>query len=136
MFRHPHKRMSGYPVISIQSSDYDIILRVHKLMKTSSIIHLSPKRINGNPGKIKIYSTQQSRIKEAVGWMMVLYSLMGERRKNKIRRVINDWKLSQDGRLKFKSKNYYMKKKIKNKWINSLREEDNKIFISPFNRVL
>lgn len=98
MYRIPKIRSSGYPVISIQNCDHDVIYRIHKLMKTSGIVTLSPRRTRGNVGKTIVYSTQQSKIKECIGWMMTLYPLMSIRRKKKIREIIELWKLAKDNR--------------------------------------
>lgn len=43
LYYKPARRMTGYPVISVQSADYDVMLRVCRILKASGITRLSPK---------------------------------------------------------------------------------------------
>lgn len=86
-------RATSYPELSIQSVDKDVIARVAKIMNITYISDVVPYG-----------STKQNAFKvrrcgnNAIQWMMTLYSLMGIRRRAKIREVIATWKANIDGR--------------------------------------
>lgn len=74
-------------VISVSSTDKDIIERVGKLFNcyvNTGLYHQ----------KMGYKTTYKSGItgKKAIGWMMTLYSLMGERRKLQIKKTILEWR--------------------------------------------
>ncbi len=102
LFRKPRIRMSGFPVISIQTSDLDIAERAWRLLRTSRVYKLKPRRINGNTGKKTIYSVISTRASVNIGWMLTLYSFMGRRRKEDIRIVVSKWKLAKDNRGRYR----------------------------------
>lgn len=79
-----HKRPRFTPCITVAMTDRDVILRVAELFKRK-IYEAAP------PNRKRIFSTRVSGA-EAIAWMMTLYSLMGERRKARIREAIAEWK--------------------------------------------
>ena len=68
-----------HPGISLQMGDEDIVVRAAALMK-SKVNHYR------NMWTTRVYGTY------AIQWMMILYSCLGERRKEMITRVIQVWK--------------------------------------------
>ena len=74
--------------IMVVSTDRDIIVRA------AGIIGGTINRHNGTQKRWsrKVCYSTAITTKKSIGWMMTLYSLMGDRRKNKIKEVINDWK--------------------------------------------
>lgn len=75
------------PRISIGMTDLDIIEKVRKIWKTDNKITKDLLR-NTNKERYTIRICGDL----AIQWMLTLYSLMGLRRKVKIREVISDWK--------------------------------------------
>lgn len=82
--KYNQKTVTSYPELTFQSTDFDIAYRVSKI-------------VNSNISNVKPYgSSKQNSFKvracsnKAIQWMITLYSLMGERRQEKIREVINE----------------------------------------------
>jgi hypothetical protein len=77
-----------WPVIGLQMTDCDIVIRAAFLLGVKS--PEKPyywKRKNHKPTwKCGIYGSR------AIGWMMTLYQFLGERRREKIRFIIEQWK--------------------------------------------
>lgn len=85
------------PVIKLKMDDADVVEKALHILKPHAY------RKNGN--EIKKYSREQeSRSfgrgsyyhatiggRRAAGWMMTLYTLMGERRQARIRQLLSDW---------------------------------------------
>ena len=80
------------PGISVTSTDKDVMQRVAKIMmgyvndrhwhnKKTRVIGYKPAYV------VVLYG------RNAIQWMMTIYPIMGERRKEKIREVIGGWKL-------------------------------------------
>lgn len=68
-------------------SDRDIIERVAQLLKRPILGPYGPYGIN----KKQMWYTWTTG-SDAIGWMMTLYSFMGDRRKSKIEDIIAIWK--------------------------------------------
>lgn len=75
---------NGTPTIQIAMTDRDVIDRAAKTMGIKVRAPWTPKR-----GKT-VYKCGACGVK-AVSWMMTLYSLLGERRRNKVMPVIQKW---------------------------------------------
>lgn len=71
------------PVVSVSMIDEDVIKRVAIIFKTNVTYTVS--------GGSLMYNTR-IRGNIAIQWMMTLYSLMGSRRKTKIREIMKFWK--------------------------------------------
>lgn len=81
-----HKPAST-PVIQLAMCDGDVIDKFHRLVKaTNPVRHTMPRKARR---KVHIVALTGPR---AVGLMMTVYSLMGQRRKEKIRQVISEWR--------------------------------------------
>jgi hypothetical protein len=79
------KRRRSLPTIIIAMSDRDVIERVRMLTAAPGRICLQ-----ANPGRKQLFRLTIAG-RKAVGLMMTIYCLMGERRKSRIREVIQDW---------------------------------------------
>lgn len=77
--------------IQVGSSDYDVMLRVHRLFVTPSSISQHKSKIrDGHIRKIHYRVTVHNN--RAIQWMMTLLPLMGQRRQAKIKELIQEWK--------------------------------------------
>lgn len=81
-----HRRKAN-PLIQYSSTDYDVVLRAATMMETTAagpyLYGTSKKPV----WKMALAGTR------AVGWMMTLFSLLGERRKARIKEVLATWKV-------------------------------------------
>ncbi len=68
-----------YPCIKLQMTDEDIVVRAAALMK-SKVEHY------GNTWVTRVYGAH------TIAWMMTLYPYLGERRREKVAKVIQVWK--------------------------------------------
>ena len=84
------------PRICLSMTDRDIVERSHRLLGATGKI--SPRK------KYVAHYTQQWVFEvtgaRAIGWMFTLYPLLSERRREKIREVVNIWRHSKVGRPK------------------------------------
>jgi hypothetical protein len=78
----------GQTTISINMTDRDVIERAAAIFGATEKI--SQRSTIGRLGKKPIFCIRVNGTR-AVGWMMTLYSLMGARRKQKIRVVLDAW---------------------------------------------
>lgn len=76
------------PQITLKMTDLDVVEKAYKLMGITSSL-LEEKRSEIGRKRIWWFRAMGSL---AVGWMMTLYPLMGERRKAKIKEVLTIWK--------------------------------------------
>lgn len=76
------------PTITLGMTDKDIVNRVAILFGKKT---RGPYKYSHNKKEVYYTSVCGSM---AVSWMMILYALMGERRKQKMSEIINDWKTS------------------------------------------
>ncbi len=78
--------------IEFSSSDLDIVRKTKRILKTTGIIFLRKQGYSqfGSKKKPEYYLKIYQR--EAIQWMMTIYSLMGMRRKAKIGEILSIWK--------------------------------------------
>lgn len=78
--------------IEFSSTDFDTMEKVKKLMRSKDTIFLRKQKVSehGTMKKPEYYMKVYNVL--AISWMMTLYSLMSERRKNKIKDNLLDWK--------------------------------------------
>jgi hypothetical protein len=83
----------GSPRLVLQSTDLDVVQRAARLFgcKVPETADYKPK------GKATYKPVYGARIfgMRALGWMMTLYSLLGQRRRAQVRTVIGEWQLSK-----------------------------------------
>lgn len=84
----------SYPELTFQSTDHDVTFRVASIMN-ARISRVVPY----NSSKLRSFKVRLCADK-AAQWMMTLYTLMGTRRKAKIKEVLDIWKTTVDGRKK------------------------------------
>jgi hypothetical protein len=75
--------------IIVCSTDRDVLERASMLLGSSVTIRKKPMDLE----RKQVYTTTACGSK-ASGWMMTLYSLMGERRKAKIKEILEGWRCS------------------------------------------
>jgi len=76
--------------ITINMTDRDVVERASVLFKSNLLGPYHPKQPHVKKSK-DIWRTTACG-QRAIGWMMTLYPLMGERRKFKIEEVLHTWK--------------------------------------------
>jgi|SRR6187399_2427016 len=76
-----------YPRIILNMCDLDIVQRVRNIMDSSAKIY---PRDNGTNHRVS-YTLRISK-QSAIGWMMTIYPLMGNRRQERIRELLQIWK--------------------------------------------
>jgi len=91
-----------YPTITLWMCDLDVIERANDLLRAAE-----PKRVQrrADTDRLPIYYICLTGAR-AAGWMMTLYSLMGKRRQERIRVVLETWKTKSAGRGPYKLKRY------------------------------
>lgn len=78
------------PTVAVQMNDKDIIAKVAQLMNSKiygPYRHRRGDRLDAPHYRTAVYG------KNAAGWMMSIYPLMGVRRRNKIKSILNWWSL-------------------------------------------
>jgi len=70
----------------MSSTDLDIVKRVSDVLGATCQITMQRRKPNKNYYTTTIFGNK------AVAWMMTLYSLMGNRRKERIKSIIMQWK--------------------------------------------
>lgn len=88
----PNKPVSSTPCIKIGMADEDVIAKLAKLFSCSYTKRVHRYRIAKPLYTIDLYGSR------AMGWMMTIYSLMGNRRKGKIMEELSYWRTN--GRIK------------------------------------
>ncbi len=73
------------PSVHLALTDYSIVERVSKLWDTTL---RGPQRRQGSKKDVWITAIYGSK---AVGWMLTLYSILGERRRATIKEIIRSW---------------------------------------------
>ena len=81
------KRHPGSIRLAISSTDYDILERVSALLGNKGIYGPYMSKLGKKP-----YHTVCISGSPAVSWMMTLYTLMGTRRRARIRELITAWR--------------------------------------------
>lgn len=81
--------LGRYPTIKVDMYDRDIVQRVRSILKprTSRRLSFHQRKDRKQP----IYETTLTGDK-AIGWMMTLYPLMGQRRQARIKELITQWR--------------------------------------------
>ena len=81
---------TGQPKLSIMMSDKDVLERLAELFGTTARGPYGPY----GRSKKQVWQVTLCNTK-AASWMMTIYALMGERRKEKIKEVLDVWKRQQ-----------------------------------------
>ena len=76
-----------YPRIDLRMTDYDVVSKARNILGSTKV---SGNSTNRNK---EIFTTQVNG-NRAIQWMMTLYSLMGARRQERIKGILNSWKQS------------------------------------------
>lgn len=76
------------PRLQVGMSDLDVMERLRLILGIRAMIH----RRKANQRARKAHYCMALSGKRAIGWMLTLYPLMGERRKAKIRDIIFRWR--------------------------------------------
>jgi hypothetical protein len=80
------------PRIQVASTDFDILVKASVIMRASTSIRNKRKnRVYDLAKRKRMYYLQVNGTK-AAEWMMTIYSLMGIRRREKIRWILSNWK--------------------------------------------
>ena len=77
-------RFKKTALITVSSTDKDVIQNVSKMWNSS--IYTRRNGVN------KDYYTTVVNGKQAIGWMLTIYSYLGVRRRAKIREIVTRWK--------------------------------------------
>ncbi len=81
------------PFFAVKISDKDIVEKVKCITGCKGMIQ-EPRDRSNILGAKKLYKIEVCGIL-AIQWMMTIYSLMGERRKKRIRELLNIWMLTK-----------------------------------------
>ena len=79
------------PQITLKMTDRDVVEKAHRLLRATSKVNEERRYAERNK-PIYWFRVMGSL---AASWMMTLYPLMGERRQEKIREVLEVWKLGK-----------------------------------------
>lgn len=101
--RHSRQQRPTNPRIVLCMTDEDVCRRAHALLGGN---FYGPYRGRAFKPHYKSYFRVDVTGRRAVGWMMTLYSLLGERRQGKVRQILEVWRstkppgwhLSKEGR--------------------------------------
>lgn len=85
-YNRPNKPYT-YPRIQVSATDRDVVEWAAGLLGARVKGPYGPKSPNR-----KAYYVCTATGAAAVGWMMTLYSMMGERRKGQIRKALSEWR--------------------------------------------
>lgn len=77
------------PRIQVASIDFDVINRVGYMINKKIIIKIKSSKSGYNKKKMYYFQANGS---EAAQWMMTIYCLMSDRRKEKIKWVLSNWR--------------------------------------------
>ena len=88
-----------YPRILLGMTDRDVIEKAAKIL--GGTVYLVGEKKN----RKRVWYVSVARTHQAVGWMMTLYSLMGERRKLKIKECLGSWKNDKKRPYKMRKEN-------------------------------
>ena len=85
MWKYNGRGQSAF--LSLKMTDRDIVERAARLLETRSILTDKKQQEHHK----QAYSTRSHGIK-AIGWMMTLYPLLGDRRRARIREIVASWR--------------------------------------------
>jgi protein-arginine kinase len=80
-----HFRFQGTPKLQLRMADRDVIERAAKLLDRPVSICFPERKGYKTQYSVNICGTA------AIEWMLTVYSLMGDRRKEKIREIVKLW---------------------------------------------
>ena len=84
-------RAGHNPTIQLIMTDKDVVIRVAKILGAYKVIECNKPTKSGKPlYRMVLYGRQ------VLCWMLTLYSLMGERRKAKIKEIVSMWTTKLD----------------------------------------
>lgn len=83
------------PRIDMLSTDRDIVQRAASLLHTKANGPYAARPFGAIRATKPRYQLRLTKSSEAAGWMMTVYSFMGDRRKAKIREILHDWRTFQ-----------------------------------------
>ena len=78
--------------IEFCSTDLDTMKKVCNILRTKETIYLRTQTYTENLSKRKQEYYVHVRGSLAIEWMMTIYSLMGQRRKDKIKEILTEWR--------------------------------------------
>ena len=81
-----------YPWIALKMTDADVVSKAQRLLGVGSFA-ISMPHLPHHKVQYRTVATGAS----AVGWMMTIYGLLGERRRGQIRKVLSHWRVSDYG---------------------------------------
>ncbi len=79
-------RNNSYPIIQLSSTDQDVLYKAKSILGGPTNITIN-KKIEGN----KVAYMYRVCGNLSIQWMMTIYSLMGARRKDKIKEILSKW---------------------------------------------
>lgn len=77
-----------YPGVDVGGTDKDVIQRAHAIL--GGTFSTANRKTKGG----KTFYAVRLRGKHALSWMMTLYTLMGTRRRAKIKEILDKWRAS------------------------------------------
>ncbi len=85
-----------YPRVTVAMTDKDVVEKAARLFKSGTMYSRATMSRNLVKAVITkpIWTTLVTGGR-AVGWMLTIYSLMGQRRQKKIRDIVKKWKVSK-----------------------------------------
>jgi hypothetical protein len=84
---------NGSPCIQMGTTDYDVAEKAALVLKTTIGGPYQPKRKPGAVGKpYKPFFNVRVHGAKAIGWMFMLFSFLGERRREAIQNAVGAWK--------------------------------------------
>lgn len=83
---------NGNSIIQVQMTDKDVMDRVAALLGTNVSSYV--RKPKGKASYLPVFWLAVHGTK-AIGWMMTLYALMGERRRAKILHILDHWKVAR-----------------------------------------
>jgi hypothetical protein len=75
------------PIMSLGMTDEDTVRRAYQIMRISRKLQVRLK-----PSGLKTLYSLQVNASQALGWMMILYPFMHQRRRQKIREILDIWR--------------------------------------------
>ena len=96
----PNGRAKNLATIVGSSTDLDVVQRAAGLLGEKPLL-TRPRAVKRIPDTwVSTKPLYRTRIRgaRAIGWMMTLYPMMGVRRKEKIREILEKWKVTPHGR--------------------------------------
>jgi hypothetical protein len=80
---------TSYPRITVAMCDLDVVIRFAEITGARTV------RTKKNSAGVKQQYHARVQGAQAIGWLMTIYALMGERRKAQIRHLLETWKANK-----------------------------------------